>query len=119
MSAHRQITQVQPQSRAVQFDSILLYGTFGLLMFGPLAFGAVEPWSTFVLEGGSAVLMLLWLRKQWVGGELAIEWNPLFLPMAGFALLILLQIVFGASAYRHDTIAGALLYSAYGMLCFL
>jgi len=119
MSAHRQITQVQPQSRATQLDSILLYGTFGLLMFGPLAFGAVEPWSTFVLEGGSAVLTLLWFRKQWISGELAIEWNPLFLPMAGFALLILLQIILGASAYRHDTIAGAMLYCAYGMLCFL
>ena len=30
--------------------NIVLYGTFGLLMFGPLAFGAVEPWSIFVLE---------------------------------------------------------------------
>jgi O-antigen ligase len=119
MSARRQLTQVQPQSRAAQLDPVLLYGTFGLLMFGPLAFGAVEPWSTFVLEAGSAVLMLLWFCKQWLSGELAIEWNPLYLPMAGFAVLILLQIILGVSAYRHDTIAGAMLYAAYGMLCFL
>jgi O-antigen ligase len=39
--------------------------------------------------------------------------------MAGFGLLILLQLVFGVSAYRHDTISGALLYCAYAMLCFL
>jgi O-antigen ligase len=119
MSAHRQITQVQPQSQSAQLDSVLLYGTFGLLMFGPLAFGAVEPWSTFVLEAGSAMLMLLWFSKQWLSGELAIEWNPLYLPMAGFAILILIQIILGVSAYRHDTIAGAMLYTAYGMLCFL
>ena len=88
-------------------------------MFGPVAFGAVEPWSTFILEAGSVVLMSLWLRKQFLDGDLTIEWNPLFLPMSGFGLLILLQIVFGISAYRHDTISGALLYCAYAMLCFL
>jgi O-antigen ligase len=116
---------------AAHSDAILLYGTFGLLMFGPVALGAVQPWSVFFLETGSVVLTLLWFRKQWVGGELTIEKNPLFLPMGVFGGLILLQIAFaghgfrvlrigvGGSAYRHDTIAGALLYCAYGMLCFL
>ncbi len=102
-----------------RLTEILLYGTFGLLMFGPAAFGAVEPWSTFILETGCVVLSLLWLRKQWLDGELTIQWNPLFLPMAGFGLLIFLQIVLRTSAYRHDTISGAMLYCAYGMLCFL
>jgi O-antigen ligase len=102
-----------------RLDSILLYSTFGLLMFGPLAFGAVEPWSILILEIGSVLLTLLWLFNQWLGGELTIQWSPLFPAMAGFGVLILLQIVLGASAYRHDTISGALLYCAYGMLCFL
>lgn len=119
MTAQEQRTQVHHQSRSAQIGAIVLYGTFGLLMFGPVAFGAVEPWSTFILETGAALLTLLWLRKQWLDGELTIQWNPLFLPMAGFGVLILLQIVLGASAYRHDTISGALLYCAYAMLCFL
>jgi len=113
------MTEVSDQSRTARIDSFLLYGTFGLLMFGPLAFGAVEAWSTLILETGSALLTLLWLRKQWLENELTIQWNPLFLPMAGFGVLILLQIVLGASAYRHDTISGAMLYCAYAMLCFL
>jgi len=116
---------------AAHLDAILLYGTFGLLMFGPIALGEVQPWSVFFLETGSVVLMLLWLRKQWVAGEFTIAGNPLFLPMGVFGGLILLQIVFaghgfrllhidiGGSAYRHDTISGALQYCAYGMLCFL
>jgi O-antigen ligase len=112
-------TEVDRQTRSAQMDAILLYGTFGLLMFGPVAFGAVEPWSTFVLETGSVLLTLLWLGKQWRAGDLTIEWNPLFLPMAGFGVLTLVQIVFRASAYRHDTISSALLYCAYAMLCFL
>jgi O-antigen ligase len=63
--------------------------------------------------------LLLWLRKQWVAGEIEIQWNPLFAPMAAFGLLILIQIVLGVTAYRHDTISKALLYCAYAMLCFL
>ena len=106
-------------NRPSRIDTVLLYGTFGLLMFGPLAFGAVEPWSTFILELGSALLALLWLAKQWIEGELTIRWNPLFLPMAAFGILILLQIVLGKSAYRHDTASTALLYCAYAMLCFV
>src|SRR5450432_982155 len=104
--------------QSAQIDAILIYGTFGLLMFGPIAFGAVEPWSTFILETGSAILTLLCLYKQALAGELNIEWNPLFLPMAGFGVLIPLQIVLGTSAYRHDTVSEAMLYCAYAMLCF-
>lgn len=88
-------------------------------MFGPLAFGAVEPWSIYILETGSVLLTLLWLCKQGLDGELNIQWNPLFPPMAGFGVLILLQIVLRTTAYRHDSISGALLYCAYAMLCFL
>ncbi len=97
----------------------VLYGTFLLLMFGPVAFGAVEPWSIFVLEGGSALLLILWFAKQWTDGELIVRWNPLFAPMAAFAALVVVQIVFRLSAYPHDTISEALLYCAYAMLCFL
>jgi len=102
-----------------RIDALLLYGTFGLLMFGPIAFGAVEPWSMFILEAGALFLTLVWLSKQWLNAEIVLVWNPLFLPMAFFAGLILVQIVFRLSAYRHDTIAEAMLYCAYAMLCFL
>jgi O-antigen ligase len=112
-------TEAARRSQSARLASVLLYGTFGLLMFGPLAFGAVEPWSILVLETGAALLALLWIAKQWIDGELKIRWNPLFLPMGVFGLLILVQIVLRASAYRHDTVSGALLYCAYAILCFL
>src|SRR5208283_275961 len=117
--AAKQITQAERQQLSAQIGNGLLYGTFGLLMFGPLAFGAVEPWSIFVLEVGSALLTLLWLAKQWIDGEVILHWNPLYLPMAAFGVLILIQVIFRASAYPHDTVSGAWLYCAYGMLCFL
>lgn len=120
---HRHRTQKTPEISRQQLSArlglIVLYGTFGLLMFGPLAFGAVEPWSIFIVEAGATALTLLWLAKQWIDGEINILWNPLFLPMAAFGLLIVVQIALHISAYRHDTISGAMLYCAYGMLCFL
>ena len=53
------ITEIRRRERSTQAERALLYGIFGLLLFGPLAFGAVEPWSIFVLEAGSAALFLL------------------------------------------------------------
>ena len=107
------------QSSAARIESILLYGTFGLLMFGPLAFGGVEPWAIFMVEVGSVILTMLWLAKQWMDGEINIIWNPLFIPMGAFGGLILVQLIFHASAYTHDTVAQLMLYCAYAMLAFL
>jgi O-antigen ligase len=114
-----QPADLRRRSQSERLGSILLYGTFGLLMFGPLAFGAVEPWSIFLLEAGATCLLLLWLAKQCLDGEIRIKQNPLFLPMGAFGFLILTQVVFRSTAYWHDTVSGALLYCAYGTLCFL
>ena len=107
------------QSLSAQAGNLVFYGTFALLMFGPLAFGAVEPWSIFFVEVAAVVLAVLWLAQQWLDEEIKILWNPLFLPMGVFGLLILLQLVLGTSAYRHDTVAQAMLYCAYALLGFL
>jgi|HubBroStandDraft_6_1064221.scaffolds.fasta_scaffold00065_31 O-antigen ligase len=113
------ITADHNSQRATLAGTVLLYGIFGLLLFGPLAFGAVEPWSIFLMEAGSAVLFLLWIGKQVLEGELKVRWNPLFLPMGVFGLLIISQLVFRRSAYPHDTASLALLYVSYALLCFL
>src|SRR5580700_6205574 len=112
-------TAISRSERAEKVGKILLYGLFGLLLFGPLAFGATQPWSIFLMEAGSAALFLLWIGKQVLEDEMKIRWNPLFLPMAVFGLLIVSQLVFHRSAYPHDTASLALLYFSYAILCFL
>jgi len=107
------------QNRSAQLGTVLLYGSFGLLMFGPLAFGAVEPWSIFVLEVGAILLMGVWFTRQLLEEEITILWNPLYLPMLAFGALVVLQLVFHSTAYRHDTIAEGMLFCAYGFLCFI
>ena len=113
------MTEEERRQLSAQIGDIVLYGTFGVLAFGPLAFGAVEAWSIYLLEIGTALLTLLWLAKQWLDNEFNVEWNPLFLPMAGFGAVILLQFLRRASAYPHDTLSQAMLYCVYGLLCFL
>jgi O-antigen ligase len=117
MSANTTTTSPR-RERAEQVGTILLYGIFGLLLFEPLAFGATEPWSIFLMEAGSAALFLLWIGKQVLENEMKIMGNPLFLPMGVFGLLIISQLIFG-SAYWHDTESKAILYFSYGLLCFL
>jgi O-antigen ligase len=107
------------QTRQQQLGTILLLGTFGLLMFGPLAFGAVEPWSIFFMQAGAAMLLVLWSVQQVLQGRIEIRPNPLFAPMLVFGALVLAQLVFRRSAYMHETVNGALLFVAYGILCFL
>jgi len=102
-----------------KIDLTLLYGPLLLLMFGPLAFGAVEPWSILILESGAVLLGLAWVARKSMSGEMDIHPNPLFPPMLTFAGLILLQLILGLSASRHETIVQAGLYFAYGMLSFL
>ena len=109
---------LQP-ARASAPDPVVFYGAFGLLLFGPLAFGAVEPWSIFVLEAGAALLLVRWAIRQAASGELSVSANPLFAPMLVFAFCIGLQLVTGRTAYRYETFSSALLYCAYGILCFL
>jgi O-antigen ligase len=112
-------TESHRRERAAHAGTALLYGIFGLLLFGPLAFGAVEPWSIFLMEAGSAALFLLWIGKQVLEGEMKIRGNPLFLPVGAFGLLIISQLLFRRSAYPHDTVSMALLYFSYALLCFL
>ncbi len=113
-----ELTKKEHRQSATVGDA-LFYGTFGLLLAGPLAFGAVEPWSMFLMEAGSAALFAVWVGKQAMEGNMKIRGNVFFLPVGMFGILIASQVIFGMTAYAHATISSALLYVSYGVLCFL
>lgn len=100
-------------------NTALLLGASAILLLGPLVFGAVEPWSIFVLETCSMSLLAVWAYRQWSSGALTVLDQPLYRPMAAFFALVLLQWVLGTTAYRHVTYSHLLLYCAYGMLAFV
>jgi O-antigen ligase len=90
-----------------------------LLVFGVLAFGAVENWSTSILEIGSALLLTLWMLTQVQSAAVQVKWSPLYLPMFTFGLLIAFQITFNLTAYRYATLLAGLQYLAFCALLFV
>ena len=115
-SIHR--TDVKSRERSF-LDSVVLLGAFSLLFFAPLAFGAVEPWSKFVLEIVSIALFALWTIHQATTRELRIVGNVLFAPMLAFGALIIFQIGTKQTAYGAATKSAFLLFACYGLLSFL
>lgn len=108
-----------PDSALERVDSLLLYGAFSCLLLGPLAFGAVEPWSIWLLSLGAASIFMLWAWRQVSSARVRLTPNPLFLPMLAFAIILSVQVVFRLSAYPHATESTALLYCVYAVLSFI
>jgi O-antigen ligase len=106
-----------PQPRLT--NTMLLACACGVLLLGPLAFGAVEPWSIFALEVCSVLLLLAWAYRQWSNRELNVSDHVLYRPMGVFLALVLVQWLAGTTAYRLVTYSHLLLYAAYGMLAFV
>ena len=106
-------------SRLRLTNTALLAGTCAVLLLGPLAFGAVEPWSIFALEACAMLLLGVWAYRQWINRELNLSGHVLFRPMAAFFALVVVQWLAGTTAYLHVTYTHLLLYAAYGMLVFV
>jgi O-antigen ligase len=100
-------------------NTALLMGASAVLLFGPLAFGAVQPWSIFVLEACSMLVFGVWAYRQLNNRELNVFDHPLYRPMAAFFALVLVQWIAGTTAYRQVTYSHLLLFAAYGMLAFV
>ena len=113
------IEAVEPKPARVPRDSRILFSLAALLMFGPLAFGAVDSWSIFILQAASAVLFVIWALRQLQSTQISIQWSPVFSPMITFAGLMFVQLLPGISAYPHATFSQLLLYISYGTVCFL
>lgn len=107
------------EKRFKRVDSILLYGTFSFLLFGPLAFGAVESWAVWVLSLGAALLFALWVWRQMAAGYVRVIPNPVFAPMLAFGVLLSFQVVFRLSAYAYATESASLLYCIYAVFSFM
>src|SRR6202790_2441318 len=114
----RQIVFVEDRPMGAQ-QSILVVGVSVILIFAVLAFGCTERWAIFALEVGSVLLLLFWIWPQISSGRLQLRGNPLYAPGGLFGLIVVVQIVFGLSAYVHATRQELWKYAAYGVLLML
>jgi O-antigen ligase len=100
------------------YSGVYLMWLCGTLMFAVLAFGAVETWSTSILEISSALLFTGFVVDHiFHSGRL--RWNPLYPPILGFAAVMITQLAFNVTAYRYATLLIFMQYVAYGMLFFV
>jgi O-antigen ligase len=100
-------------------ERLSFYGFCTTLVFCPLAWGAVQPWSIFVLQAAAVFLFLAWMGERLTRDQLQVQPNVLYLPLVFFGLLILLQLTIPLSAYRHATLLEVLKYFSYGLMFFL
>jgi O-antigen ligase len=99
---------------------LLFMGVLGMLMFGPLALGAVDPWAIFTLEAGAALLLLVWTIAAAVSPlGLRIRLSPLLAPMLLYFSVGVLQLLLHRSAYAYNGVMELQLDLAYGALAFL
>ena len=99
--------------------AVVFVGLCALLIFGPLALGGVEDWSIALIEIGAAILLCIWVVTETFGGEVNVEWNPLFAPMLALGAVGAAQLLSGHTAYPSDTASELWLYGAYGFIAFL
>jgi len=76
-------------------DKFVFTGTLALLIFAPLAFGAIHVWAYTVVEIGVFFLLALYLLDQMVSGCGRVEWvkTPVNWVLAALLVLIGLQMV--------------------------
>src|SRR5919109_257653 len=91
--------------------AFFLIGLLILLIFGPLAFGAVEPWAVMIQEVGAAALAAFWLSGSWQ--QLPARSAPLLWPWVALAGIVALQILLHSTVYLHGTMAAGLQAAAY------
>ncbi len=97
----------------------LVHGLCAILIYGVLAFGAVEEGPILILEIGAVALLLIWVVQQLVSGRVRISSNPLYVPVLLFASVVAIQLATKRSIYEYVTRKEALLYAAYAVLLFI
>ena len=100
-------------------DRLLFWGLTALLLFGPIAFGATEPWSVAVLQTGAVFLLMAWCVRQVVAEVAVFQSSFLFKPMGLFAAVVAVQIFASLSAYRQAAVVEAMNYLAYAAILFV
>jgi O-antigen ligase len=96
--------------------SACTYLTIAILVFGPLAFGAVEPWSMLILHFGAVAAFVLWILANASAQNGVIELQAIHLPPFLFACIVVGQILLGGTVYHHETVTQFLNYVAYGLI---
>jgi O-antigen ligase len=68
------------------FERGILALVLAILVFGPLAMGAVNTWAFLVVQGFTMVVMLLWVLRLWVSPNPQLLWPPICWVVLAFTI---------------------------------
>lgn len=102
-----------------RLERIIFFGLLTLLLFGPLAFGAVESWSILVQQLVAAGLVMLWICGWMSNPQTNAQPNRLYFPWAALGLVVLLQMFLRVPPYLHPALLAAASGITYLLIFFL
>src|SRR5208283_2147151 len=62
-----------------------------ILVFAPLAMGAVDAWAFLVVQGLTIAVMLVWALRLWLGPKPKLLWPPISWVVLAFAVYAVLR----------------------------
>jgi O-antigen ligase len=68
------------------FERGILALVLAILVFGPLAMGAVDAWAFLVVQGLTIGVMLLWVLRMWVSPKPKLLWPPICWVILAFTI---------------------------------
>jgi O-antigen ligase len=64
----------------------ILFLVLGILIFAPLALGAVDAWAFLVVQGMTIAVMFVWALRIWINPKPKLLWPPLCWVVLAFAI---------------------------------
>jgi O-antigen ligase len=68
------------------FERGILALVLAILVFGPLAMGAVDPWEFLIVQGLTIGVMLLWALRLWISPRPQLLWPPICWVVLAFTI---------------------------------
>ncbi|HLL99847.1 MAG TPA: O-antigen ligase family protein [Pyrinomonadaceae bacterium] len=108
LSSSEQLTTALATRNMAGTGGIIFFLLLATLVFAPVAFGAVDFWALGILALIAFLVAVLWLFDAWKTGEFSFNTNRLQIPIIGFILIGLIQLL----PLRSADVAAGLLASA-------
>jgi O-antigen ligase len=71
------------------FERGILALVLGILIFAPLAFGAVDEWAFLIVEALIVLVLIFWTLRIWLSPKPQLLWPPLCWPVLAFTIYAL------------------------------
>ncbi|HEX8734103.1 MAG TPA: O-antigen ligase family protein [Pyrinomonadaceae bacterium] len=93
LTSAEQLKSALAPANLARAGNIIFFLLSVTLVFAPVAFGAVDVWALGILTLIAFLIVVLWLFDAWRSGEFTFNTNRLQIPIIGFILIGLIQLL--------------------------